>query len=81
MFGKRGVARVNSVLAKFTSLADELELGIAEIQAKITNNQERVLGLRAQIEGLKADNARLGASKVQAITLIRNIDKLTSEEL
>lgn len=75
LFGDRfktGTEIVNDVVTQFTTMTDKLNEGIALITEDIEYNQNIVADLKAQ-------NARLGATKVKALKLNQSIAELLGE--
>lgn len=68
MFSK-GVKRIDSVIAKFNSVKEDLLTGIAEVESEIELNDEA-------IENLKSQNVELANSKKIALKVATKIDAL-----
>ena len=66
---KRGIARITKMVAKFTSIVDELKRGKDELKVELDTNA-------AIQDTLKTRNVVLGESMQEADRLIRGIDNL-----
>lgn len=78
MFGKAtGAARVNKVLGKLSSIVDDLEQGIREINALREQNDDAIRGLRLQVKAINAENKGLEQAGSQAAALAVNLMGLT----
>lgn len=75
LFGNKfrtGTEIVDDAVGQFKSIVVNLSTAISGIDGDISNNQE-------QIQALKAKNAVLGSSKVQALSLIRGLNDLLGD--
>lgn len=78
MFGKAtGAARVNKVLGKLSSIVDDLEQGIREINALREQNDDAIRCLRLQVKAINAENKALEVTNQQAAALAVNLMGLT----
>lgn len=62
-------SKIRTIVNQFTTIVENLQCAIVDIDGDITDNQ-------IDIQVLKTENTQLGASKVEALKLIKGLNEL-----